>query len=219
MRNRIYNIGYELTGNELVALLLESDEIKKFTPFFNRASRRSVFQWGLYQYIDQKGYLRLKIGRNDNEKIPLTTFNSQVSAKSHLFTLTEAFNLCQKLCGLFDTKHACFHYNIKQCNGACIGKESPEDYNMRILQATEPYRLDKSNFLIIDKGRSDGEKAVVVIENGLYKGFGFIDFEMNGSLNTEELRSCIKKYPDNRDVQQIIRGYVKRNKSLRVIDL
>ena len=53
-----------------------------------------------------------KIDKTDREDVPLTTFNSQLSAKNHLFTLTEAFNLCQKLCGLFDTHGSCFQYKI-----------------------------------------------------------------------------------------------------------
>lgn len=219
MRSRITDIGYELTGNELVALLLESNEIKERTPHYNRAQRRKTFLWGLYLTEDNEGYMRLSIEQNKTDRLPLTTFSSSMSAKSHLFMLTEAFRLCQKLCGLFDTKGACFHYNLRQCKGACVGLEPPEDYNERVLQATEPYRFDRKNFLLIDKGRTDSEKAVVGMENGKYMGFGYIDFELNGELATDDLRSCIKKYPDNRDVQQIIRAYVKRNKSVRIIDL
>jgi DNA polymerase-3 subunit epsilon len=141
-----------------------------------------------------------------------------MAAKSHLFMLTEAFTLCQKLCGLFDTRGACFHYNLKQCHGACIGRESPAVYNERVLQATEPYRFDRKNFLIIDRGRTDGEKAVIGMENGKYLGFGFIDFELTGDLHMEDLVACLNRQPDNRDVQQIIRSYVKRNNTIRIID-
>lgn len=218
MRNRIADIGYELTGNELVALLLESNEIKERTPHYNRAQRRKTYLWGLYMQKDAQGYMRLSLERNESDKLPLTTFSSSMAAKSHLFMLAEAFSLCQKLCGLFDTKGACFHYNLKQCHGACIGEEPPELYNARVLQATEPYRFDRKNFLIIDKGRTDGEKSVVGMENGKYAGFGYIDFETNGELHVDDLKACLKKYPDNRDVQQIIRGYVKRNKSIRIVD-
>jgi DNA polymerase-3 subunit epsilon len=219
MRNRIADIGYELTGNELVALLLESNEIKKYTPQYNRAQRRTGYQWGLYQYQDKKGYIRLKIKKNDNDQLPLTSFTSQLSAKSHLFMLVEAFNLCQKLCGLFDTKGACFHFNIKQCNGACIGKEEPETYNARVLQATEPYRFDRKDFLVIDKGRSNGEKSIICVEHGKYRGFGFINFELNGNISVAELKEIVKPYPDHRDIQQILRNYLKRNKVERIIEL
>jgi DNA polymerase-3 subunit epsilon len=218
MRNRIADLGYEVTGNELVALLLESNEIKEREPHYNRAQRRKTYLWGLYMHKDEDGYLRLSLEQNKSDKLPLTTFSSSMAAKSHLFMLTEAFSLCQKLCGLFDTKGACFHYTLKQCHGACIGEEGPEAYNERVLQATEPYRFDRKNFLVIDRGRTDGEKAVIGVENGRYLGFGYIDFELNGELRLEDLKGCLKKYPDNRDVQQIIRAYVKRNPTVRIVD-
>ena len=218
MRNRIADVGYEVTGNELVALLLESNEIKEREPHYNRAQRRKTYLWGLYMHKDELGYLRLSLEQNKSDKLPLTTFASSMAAKSHLFMLTEAFELCQKLCGLFETKGACFHYNIRQCHGACIVEELPAEYNERVLQATEPYRFDRKNFLVVDRGRTDGENAVVGVENGKYLGFGYIDFELNGELRVDDLMGCLKKYPDNRDVQQIIRAYVKRNRTVRIVD-
>jgi DNA polymerase III subunit epsilon len=217
MRNEIADIGFERTGNELVALLLESNAIKKHTPRYNKAQRRTGFACGLYYFKDEDGYLRLKIDKNDQDQIPLTSFTSIISAKSHLFMLTEAFNLCQKLCGLFDTKGACFQYNIHQCKGACIGKEPPQSYNSRVLQAIEPYRFDAQNYILIDKGRSGGEKSVIYVENGKYLGHGFIDFEYNGTLSTEILKECIVPYPDTRDIQQILKSHIKRNKVERII--
>jgi DNA polymerase III subunit epsilon len=217
MRNEISDIGYELTGNELVALLLESNEIKIHLPRFNRAQRRSGISCGLYYYKDDQGYMRLKIDKNNQEQIPLTTFTSILSAKSHLYMLVEAFNLCQKLCGLYETSGACFHYNIHKCNGACVGKESAIVYNTRVLQAIEPYRFEEQNFLVIDKGRSNGEKSVIYVENGKYLGHGFINVEYNENISTDLLKECIKPYPDHRDVQQILKSYVKRNKVERII--
>ena len=54
--------------------------------------------------------------------------------------------------------------------------------------------------------------------NKIYQGFGYINFDLNENLNIDDLKSCVKKYHDNRDVQQIIRAYVKRNKSVKIID-
>ena len=217
MRNQIADIDFKKTGNELVALLLESDEIKKHLPRFNRAQRRTSSQWGLFYHKDENGYIRLKIDHNDREELPLTTFNSLQSAKNHLFTLVEAFTLCQKLCGLFDTKGACFHYNLKQCKGACIGQESAGKYNARVLQAIEPYRFEERNFMVIGKGRRDTEKSVVLVENGTYRGFGFIDSEFDQNLKTDDLKNAVRVYPDNRDIQQILRSYLKQNGSSQII--
>ena len=219
MRNQITAISYELTGSELVALLLESDEIKKHKPKFNRAQRRTSFPWGLYKHIGEDGYIRLSIAKNDNGEIPLTTFSSHQTAKNNLFMLTEAFNLCQKLCGLFDTKGPCFQYQVHQCNGACIGKETTEIYNTRVKQAIEPFAFQKQSFLIIDTGRNGNEKAVVGVENGKYLGFGYFDTETNGVKSAEDMKAVLKSYSDNRDIQQIIRSFLKRKKGEKVIDI
>ena len=219
MRNEIADIGFEITGSELVALLFESNEIKKHVPKYNRALRRNSFQWGIYSYFDANDYLRLKIEKNILDKMPLTSFSSQQAAKNHLFMLTEAFQLCQKLCGLFDTKGACFQYNIKQCNGACIQEENPETYNSRVRQAIEPYRFQNEDFIVIDKGRNVDEHSVIVVEHNKYLGFGYLDFELNGQTNIEQIKECITTYPDNKDTGQIIRSYLKRKKVEKFIPM
>jgi DNA polymerase-3 subunit epsilon len=219
MRNQISDITFEICGNELIALLHESNEIKKHMPRFNRAQRRANTQWGIFESIDQNGYRRLKIDHNDKEEVPLTTFSSSLNAKNHLFMLTEAFNLCQKLCGLFDTKNACFQYNIKQCKGACIGEEKPEDYNQRFAQAITPYHFHHNSFILVDKGRNSEEKSLVWVDHGKYIGFGYIQSNEVQINSNDDLKSFIHHYPDNRDVQHLIKAYLKNHKVERTIVL
>ena len=45
---QVFTVTYEETGSELVALLKESEEIKINKPIYNRAQRKSIFQWALY---------------------------------------------------------------------------------------------------------------------------------------------------------------------------
>jgi DNA polymerase III subunit epsilon len=45
----------------------------------------------------------------------------------------------------------------------------------------------------------------VCIENGRYKGFGYLDTSF-GQPSLDDMRSCIKKYPHNRDIQNILCG-------------
>lgn len=219
MRDQIADIGFEVTGNELIALLMESEEIKKHQPVYNKALRRKALQWGLYRSVDENGYFRLEIARNSRDELPLTSFTSKMAATSHLIMLTEAFTLCQKLCGLYESKGACFHHQIKQCKGACIGKESAENYNLRVSQAIEPYVLHHEDFLVIGQGRELSEKSVVLVENGKYKGFGYVDFEIADNISTEMLRESITPYPDNRDNRQIIKSHIKNGNGSRVVYL
>lgn len=209
MKDAIAGVEFKLTGNELVALLMESAEIKKHQPFYNRQQRRTFFNCGLYSFTDDDGYINLKIMRIVDKLTPLYTYSSLQEGRNHLFSLVENYRLCQKLCGLYDTSGACFHFQIHRCNGACLKKESSVDYNLRVNEALENYHFEQQNLFIIAQGREEGEKSVVKIEHGKYIGFGFIDEQLfNGNLSC--LHDCIKHQPDNREVRQIINSHLKR---------
>ena len=216
MRSRIVDVSFTETGSELIALLLESDEIKKHKPVFNRAQRRSFFQYGIYSFKDEQGYIRFEIRKNTSDELPLTSFTSLQSAKNHLSSLSQEFELCQKLSGLYESQGACFHYGIKQCLGACIGKELPKAYNERAELLIRKFEYESDNFLIIDKGRNPNEKSVVKIENGKYCGFGFFEPEITGD-NLRLIAESTKPFTDNRDVQIIIKGFVS-TKQLKLLN-
>ena len=79
MRAQVADISYEVTGNELIALLRESHEIKKFRPLFNRAQRRSLFRYGLFTRINENGYICFsleKINELDNSPTRLLYYQS-----------------------------------------------------------------------------------------------------------------------------------------------
>ncbi|PKP32058.1 MAG: DNA polymerase III subunit epsilon [Bacteroidetes bacterium HGW-Bacteroidetes-16] len=210
MRNAIADVQFTLTGNELVALLLESSEIKKHQPLYNRAQRRTFYNQGLYSFFDDEGYLNLKITRVIASLNPLYTYSSVNEGRNHVEMLMEEYGLCQKLCGLYDTQGPCFHYQIHQCKGACIGEEIKESYNLRVQQALDNYHFEHQNFLLITAGRHPHEKAIVKVENGRYRGFGYVD-ETNDLNNQDLLHECITSYSDNKEVRRIIKSHLRNN--------
>jgi DNA polymerase-3 subunit epsilon len=218
MKENIAGVNFELTGSELVALLTESSEIKKHGPRYNRAQKRKTLHYGLYSQKDAQGYYRLEIDRTINRinQAPETCFQNKAEAKSILTKMIERHWLCQKLCGMYDTDGGCFHYEIRQCNGACIGKESPDIYNKRVMKALSAFYYKHKNLLIIDKGRKENERSVVQLENGKYVGFGFLNTE-ESYLQLEDIVNCIKVYEDNRDIQQIIRTYLNKHDVEKII--
>lgn len=217
MRERIASISYELTGSELVALLRESAEIKQNKPLYNRAQRRSLSHWGLYTGEDEYGYATLKLERIAAlPDKPVTTFNNKKEAREHLTRLVEKHWLCQKLCGLYSTDGACFHYGIRQCNGACIQKEPVKIYNLRVQALLSGYLVDRGNMLIIDEGRDAGERSVVRVEKGVYLGYGYISVD-EGYLGVEQMIESIKPEMDNRDVRQILAGWLKKNRVEKIL--
>lgn len=218
IQSKVTAVTYEATGSELVALLKESEEIKKVKPIYNRALRRSIFTHALYVFKDENGYLNLKIDVADGRKKPITTFSNRQSGKSFITKVVEDYNLCQKLAGIYKTKTNCFNYDIKNCEGACIQKESPESYNKRVEALIEKNSYSNKNMVIVDRGREVDERSAILIENGVFKGIGF--FNLNYQINNlEVLESIITPMQNNRDTQHIIQNYLRRNKRLKIVEL
>jgi DNA polymerase-3 subunit epsilon len=211
-------VTYEDTGSELVALLKESEEIKRNKPVFNRALKRTSFSHGLYSFTDENGYENLKIAKLNGSETPITTFSNFQSAKSFLIRTTDENNLCQKLNGLHLTNGNCFNYSIKQCFGACVDEEDYNDYNKRILKIINKNSFKDQNMVIIDRGRAIDERSAILIENGVFKGYGFynLNYQIN---NIEVLKSIITPMENNGDTQHIIQSYLRRNKKLKTIQL
>ena len=216
LRNSISDISFEETGNELIALLLESDEIKKLQPFFNHAQKRISSNYNIHCVKNENGYLTFQIGKGkDNENLLITT-GSYDHALEIIDKLVLDFKLCQKFCGAFNIVHACFGYSVKQCNGACIGKELSEEYNSRVQIAIDSLQHKNENFMIIDGGRSNNEKSIVHIEKGKYVGYGYFEPEFVNP-DMESLKDFIKYKEDNRDVMRIIRNYLINTKNKNLI--
>ncbi len=217
MRERIASISFELTGSELIALLKESEEIKQNKPIYNRAQRRSLSHWGLYTGKDNFGYITLHLARvSDRLEPPVTAFNNKTEAREMLTRQVEKHWLCQKLSGLYVTDGACFHYGIRQCNGACIQKEPVKEYNRRADELLAKYRLDQGNMLIIDEGRDAAERCVIRIEKGMYLGYGYLSVE-EGYLGVDQMLNCVKPALDNRDVRQILSSWLRKNKVEKIL--
>jgi DNA polymerase-3 subunit epsilon len=217
MRNQVAEISYELTGNELIALLKESEEIKRYKPLFNRAQRRSLFQYGLFTYTDHNGYIRFYLEKTTAcANAPLTCFTSKSEARGFLARSVEKFGLCQKLCGLYPSESHCFHFEIGSCRGACIGREQPEAYNLRANRLKDKYHFEYPNLLIIDTGRNHNERSVIKIENGKYIGFGYFDITY-ADADPSVIQECINPYMDNLEIRHIIRHYLRNNNVEKIL--
>jgi DNA polymerase-3 subunit epsilon len=216
IQNEIFAVTYEETGSELVALLKESEEIKINKPIYNRAQRKSIFQWALYVEKNEEGYLSLKLNKADGRKKEITSFSSLAEGKTALFRITEKYDLCQKINSLYETKSSCFQYEIKQCLGACINKELAVNYNLRVQEFLTKNTFERQNMVIIERGRAIEEKCAILIENGIYKGFCFYD--LNYQINQIDiLKTLIIPMQHNRDVKNILQSYLRKTKHLKVI--
>jgi DNA polymerase-3 subunit epsilon len=212
----VYAVTFEETGSELIALLKESEEIKINKPIYNRAQRKSIFNFAMYSHINKEGYLAITIEKADGRKKEITSFVSLQEGKNFLFKLTSENQLCQKINGLYETKSACFQYKIKECIGACIQLESPETYNKRAQDCILNLQFENNNMVVVDKGRGIEERSAVLIENGVYKGYCF--FDLNYQItNIDILKNIIIPMQNNRDTTSIIKNHIRKNRVMRIL--
>ncbi|MCH8330782.1 MAG: GIY-YIG nuclease family protein, partial [Bacteroidetes bacterium] len=133
MKNNIHDISWEITGNEFVAFLLESSEIKRYWPLFNAAQKRVNDNYGVAVFTNKAGYLQLMFDRiNKLKSEPVITFRRINDGVNYLTKVIEEFKLCGKLGGVQTGPYSCWNYQIKKCSGACVGEEAPEVYNRKV---------------------------------------------------------------------------------------
>lgn len=216
MRTHIADVDFVETGSELIALILESNEIRKNKPRYNKMQRRTMFNWGIYMYEDSSGYLCLSVKKvSDTDEIFLNLFSSRDEANDALRKYCKKYQLCEKLCGLYKTAGACFYYPLGECYGACCGNESPEDYNKRVQLLVSEFNFGVDNVYILFENCLDSKTAVVKIHNGHFCGYGY--FDSDDSVNLGNIDDFIEPMVENKDIKMIIRNYLKTKNDYKII--
>ncbi|HEY0740740.1 MAG TPA: exonuclease domain-containing protein [Chryseosolibacter sp.] len=216
IRNEIHHISFELTGNELIALILESQEIRKHWPKYNQAQKFRVEEWGIYDYEDRNGYLRFSVNLVTKGSRPLKRFSSKGDAWNYLWEKVRAFDLCPKLSGLQIAKGLCFDYQTGECSGACMNVETAKKYNKRVEKAVLSFYENTTSVAIIGKGRNIEEQSLVLVEKGNYLGYGFFDNNVSIS-NIDAARTFVRKTFETPTVQNLINSYITNPRGAEII--
>ena len=198
----IADITFQICGTELIALLLESEEIKRHFPKYNKALKFDKAYFALSEYHNQKGIRQLIFSKAHKSIAAIKTYNSYDKATEDVRALVEEFELCVKYSGLQSTQGPCYNYQLNKCKGVCVGLESVDSYNKRVDEAIESNSQFKSDILI-DTGRVDGERSILLIENGKYLGFGYIK-EGEEPEDMESAKELITPFHHTGDVNRII---------------
>jgi DNA polymerase III subunit epsilon len=216
IQNEVFSVAYEETGNELIALLKEKEAVKVNRPIYNRMSRKNVFSWSIYSEKDSNGYINLRLQKTDGRKKEIISYINESEAKNNLFRITTEYKLCQKLTGLYRTKTACFHYKLKECDGACIEEVSFSEYNSRVLEFIAKNSFENTNIIIVDRGRTINERSAILVENGELKGYAFYDLN-HQITKVEILKNILVPLQNNRESRNLIQNYLRKNKGFKVI--
>lgn len=212
MMQQIHDVSTEVTGSDLIAQLLESEEIKKNTPVFNSALRKKEFGYGIY-LVQEDEFTRLEVRkRSTTPSEPLLKYTSKEAAKGRLEAAAEEFGLCRGIIGLEKCRKGCMHVGMENCSGAAIGLESPEEHNQRLEAWIGRYNFPHANFVVIDRGRTEGESAFALVENQKYVGYGFIAVE-EVIYSPDQWKMYLTSTYTHRDQTAIIQRFIKENPS------
>jgi len=211
MLNELTNVDFVETGSELISLLMESDEIKKHKPFYNRQRKNDVFTHAIDVFTDEETIVNFKIVLYEESERSLLSFTSYAAARERLEAWIEDKALCLRYCGLTSDTSVCFNHQIKKCKGICAEQESSEEYNIRAAQLINAHSYNKPNFLLIEKGRHFQERAFVFIKDYNYAGYGYLD--ESAQINSiDDVSSYILSKQIHPDDNDIVRSWMRLKK-------
>lgn len=212
-------IDFEESGNELLALLMESTAIKKHFPKYNRAQKISNRGYAILCYTNRQGVLQLGYNKTKLVPKPLVVFYKITDCIAFLEDLCERFELCPKYNQLLPTNRqtsGCNHFKLNSCRGICKGEEAVEVYNERVKKALETSRLMADNFVLVGQGRSSDERGFALVENGIYRGYGFLDTTIQIS-DFEEFKTYVQLQRNDNDSFSIVQQFLTKEKGYKLI--
>ncbi|MFT6826027.1 MAG: DNA polymerase-3 subunit epsilon, partial [Patiriisocius sp.] len=119
-------------------------------------------------------------------------------------------------CSLQNQGEACSHYKIKNCKGICEDLENVALYNGRVTKAIEAFQKEQPSYIIKGKGRTASEFSIILVEQGTYKGFGFIDGS-EAIQYFDDFANHITLCNSTFHTTKIIQSYLKKNSKKDVI--
>ena len=184
-----FDITFERTGSELIALLKENTEIKKHKPKFNKLLKKIIKKFCLEICENLDGDKYLRICHYDDTVNYLECYSSLKTANNRLEFFKKKYELSDSI------------------------KKNNTNINLLIKDLSYKFK----NMLLIDKGRDIDEKSVIVVKNNNYIGYGF--FTLNHQIsNFEVLDSLIVKNEYIENSKEVILKYLKKYKIEKLIN-
>jgi DNA polymerase-3 subunit epsilon len=203
LKEKICDISYELTGSELIATIMEANEVRKYFPPYNASLRTSKYKYGIYQFEDEHGFFNLKIEPLKPNEKPLIEFTNRKSANVVMHKLIEKHGLYPSLCGYSNASNT-------------IAEMPASIYNLKLKEVNARYRYKNPNFFIISEGKSHHQQSLVWIENYEYKGYGYFEPEYIEN-DIESLKEIVQSQSDDPDIHRIIRAWLGKKTKDEII--
>ncbi|MDZ4751040.1 MAG: exonuclease domain-containing protein [Flavobacteriales bacterium] len=199
----IYNLDHILTGNELIALLLEDQEIRKHWPKHNRAQKRRPRKLSVMQYTDQNGFDRLAIYENESKSGAIKLFNNKSNAHNWLLEIADFAGLNHKLIGLpFELANEVLPDRLT--------------HNQLLRDALKEAAIRETVYVILSEGRTKEEYGFIFTNQGSTVGYGFVPIDVQISKVSQWEEWLIPLSPSE-STHGIINAYIEKPKGMKVL--
>lgn len=212
------HIDFDLSGSDLVARLMEDAAIKHHFPIYNQAAKRVPKPYAVFSYEDRQGVQHLAFNTLKATPNPLQIFHSIRDCRLYLEQMCEQFELCPKYCHLQENVWTCSHYKLTNCKGVCRTEEAIADYNERANLAIDYMANSNQNMVLKENGRHLEEEAFVLIKNGLYLGYGFVE-KSEQILNSDDLESFLIPQKETTEIQGILRKLLLQSAVGKILEV
>lgn len=214
LKHCISNIEYTLTGSEFLAYLVEANDIKKYFPKFNKAAKYATNAFGFVVYPSQSGKMHINVAKKTGRLKLKGSFSSNMQARDFLKLLVAEHKLCPLMCGLQKVQ-GCEHC---ETDGNCMNNELPHLYNQKVDQALTNYWMVGERIICFLKGRNEKEKAFIVIENGEYRGYGFVA-KKTTAYDEDKLKNAFIRQINYSEITRILINQIDSNDVLEICPL
>jgi DNA polymerase III subunit epsilon len=208
----IASIKCTLVATELMSLILESSEIKKYWPKYNKSQKNFEHQYAIYYYEDQNGYMRLCVDKKKKNLPFVITVKNEVDGLIKLRKMVEENKLCPKFCQvpyIIPEKEICI------CNGICENSTSSKLYNKIVQKAIKEIQKNTASFIIKDIGMDEKEYSIIVVQKGDFVGMGYAP--INIKINKyKEVENYIELYKPNQYINNLVHHYAEIKKEFVV---
>lgn len=203
----VHKVSFRQCATELEAIVLESTEIKRLWPRYNKSQKQPVQQYALYSFEDNRGYIRLAIDKKKKNLPPLYAFNLFNEGLVLVKKMVEEFELNAKLCFLDKTP-----FTSKEQREL----DPPVIYNTKMQRAIDALNANLPTFALVDEGIAAEEKLCLLIERGSFWGMGYLPKSFT-IASTGELKNFLNPYADNDYIRNNIYSFAEANPDKKVL--
>jgi len=177
-------------GNELMALITESEYIREHWPPYNKAGKFRASPCLLSCYHNREGVPKLALTGTQGSALALLEFAGYDAARKALTSLLKQYGICPGF--NHSSRAACAE---ESCYCKAPRKECISLHSEKVLRACESLRMPAEHILITGPGRSAEEISCVWMEHERIRAYGYL--ERNAPVSRAMLETKLSPLTDH----------------------